>query len=40
MLQSRQVLINHAIPSRKRLIGNSFIFQHDKDPKHTANAVK
>ena len=26
--------------SGKRLIGNGFIFQHDNDPKHTANAVK
>ena len=32
----RQVLIHHAIPSGKHLIGNSFIFQHDKDPKLTA----
>ena len=36
----RQVLIHHAIPTGKRLIGNGFIFQHDNDPKHTANAVK
>ena len=36
----RQVLIHHAIPSGKRLIENGFIFQHDNDPKHTANAVK
>ena len=34
----RQDLINHAIPSVKCVIG--FIFQHDHDPKHTANAVK
>ncbi len=36
----RQVLICHAIPSGKCLIGNDFIFQHDNNPKHTANAVK
>ena len=36
----RQVLIHHAILSGKRLIGNGFIFQPDKNPKHTANAVK
>ena len=33
-------LIHHAIPSGKRLIGNGYIFQHDNDPKHTANTVK
>ena len=38
--KSWQVLINLAIPSGKCLIGNGFIFQHDNDPKHTANAVK
>lgn len=27
--------IHHAIPSAQHLIGNDFIFQHDKDPKHT-----
>ena len=36
----RHVLIHHAIPSGKGLSGNGFIFQHDDDPKHTANAVK
>ena len=36
----RQVLIHHAIPFGKILIGNGFIFQHDSDSKHTANAVK
>ena len=36
----RQVLIHHAIPSGKHLIGNGFIFQHGNDPKHTANARK
>ena len=36
----RQFLIHHAIPSGKHLIGNGFIFQHDNDPKHTANPVK
>ena len=36
----RQVLIHHAIPSGKRLIGNGFIFQHDNDHKHTANTFK
>ena len=35
----RQVLIHNAINSGKHLIG-SFIFQHDNNPKHTANAVK
>ena len=32
-VQDRQVLINHAIPSGKFLIGNGFIFEHDNDPK-------
>ena len=36
----RQILIHHAIPSGKRLIGKYFIFQHDNDPKHTAHAMK
>ena len=36
----RQVLIHHAFPSGKSLIGNGFIFQHDNNPKHTAKAVK
>ena len=35
----RQVLIHHAVPSGKFLTGNGFIFQHDNDPRHTANAV-
>lgn len=29
-----QIWINHAMPSRKCLIGSSLIFQHDNDPKH------
>ena len=36
----RQFLIHHAIPSGKCLIGNGFIFQHDNNPKDTANAIK
>ncbi len=40
MLKSTDVLICHAIPSGKCLIGNDFIFQHDNNPKHTANAVE
>ena len=35
----RQILIHHAVPSGTRLIGPKFIFQHDNDPKHTANKV-
>ena len=35
-----QVLLHYAIPSGKRLTGNGFIYQHDNDPTHTANAVK
>ena len=36
----KQILIHHAIPSGKRLIGNNFIFQHDNDPKHSAKIIK
>ena len=36
----RQIPTHHAIPSKKRVIGNCFIFQYDNDPKHTARAVK
>lgn len=32
-----KILINHMIP---KLIGSSFIFEHDIDPKLTVNAVK
>lgn len=35
-----QSLIHHAVTSGQYLIGSSFIFQHDNDPKHTASAVK
>ncbi|KAJ7341846.1 hypothetical protein JRQ81_007372, partial [Phrynocephalus forsythii] len=35
-----QVLIHHVIPSGRCPIGNNFIFQHENDSKHTANAVK
>ena len=35
----RQALINYAIPSGMRLIGNGLeVFQYHNDPKHTANA--
>ena len=36
----RQILIHHAIPSGRRLIGPRFTFQQDNDPKHTANKFK
>ena len=36
----RQVLIHHAIASGKCLFGKGFIFQHENDPKHSANAEK
>ncbi len=36
----RQILIKHAVPCGKKLIGKSFILQQDNDPKHTANIVK
>ena len=36
----KQILIHHAVPSGRRLIGENFIVQHDDDPKHTANMIK
>ena len=36
----KQILIHHAVPSGRRLIGENFIFQHDNDPKHTADIIK
>lgn len=35
-----QILSQHGVQSGKHLTGNSFIFQHDSDLKHTARAVK
>lgn len=32
--------MHHEIPSENSLIVNSFIFQNDIDPQHTASAVK
>ena len=38
--QYKQILIHHMLPSAKKLFGNQeFIFQQDKDPKHTANSI-
>lgn len=31
-----RILSDHMLPSAERLIGQNFIFQHDNDPKHTA----
>ena len=36
----RKILIHHAVPSGRRLVGPIFIFQHDNDPKQTAKKVK
>ena len=35
----RQILIRQMRPSAGRLDGDSFIFQHDNDPKHKAHVV-
>ena len=34
------ILQRHAIPSGLRLVGRSFVFQQDNDPKHTSNLCK
>ncbi|EFX64097.1 hypothetical protein DAPPUDRAFT_66487, partial [Daphnia pulex] len=33
---SHQILIRHALPGGKRLIGRGFVFQEDNDPKHAS----
>ena len=35
-----QILIHHAVPYDRRLVGLNFIFQHDNDPKFIAKKVK
>jgi hypothetical protein len=36
----RQILVKHAVPCGKKLIGKPFVLQQDNDPKHTAHVVK
>jgi hypothetical protein len=36
----RQILIHHAIPSGRHLIGPKSILQHDNNHKHTAKVIK
>ena len=36
----RQILIHHAIPPGRHVIGPKFILQQDNTPKHTANVMK
>jgi hypothetical protein len=31
------ILVYHAIPEGKRLLGKGFVFQEDNDPKHSSN---
>ena len=31
------ILVRHAVPSGRRLIGDNFVFQEDNDPKHFSN---
>ena len=38
--KDRQILLHHAIPSRRCVVGPKCILQQDKDPKHTANVMK
>ena len=35
-----RILSSHMIPSARRLFEETYIFQHDNDPKHTARVVK
>ncbi len=39
-MKYREILIHHAIPSGRRLLGSKFILEQDNDPKHTANFIK
>ena len=39
-LSQHGILQRHAIPSGLRLVGRSFVFQQDNDPKHTSNLCK
>ena len=36
----RQILIHHAVPYSRWLVGPNFIFQHDNDPRLTAKKMK
>ena len=36
----RQILIHHAVPYSRWLVGPNFIFQHDNDPRLTAKKLK
>lgn len=38
--QYRNILENNAIPSGLRLLGQTFVFQQDNDPKHTSKLCK
>ena len=35
-----QILIRHGVPSRLRLVGQSFVYQQDNDAKHTSKLCK
>lgn len=37
--ECHQILVDHAVPFPRSLIGDKFIIQHDNNPKHTANAL-
>ena len=39
LVKYHQILIHHAVPSGKRLIGKQFHFQYDNDRKYTAYVV-
>lgn len=38
--KSCQMLMHGKIPSANYRLGNSFMFQHENDPKHIVNTVK
>lgn len=36
----QNILVRHAIPAGKRLIGKTFVIQEENDPKHASNLCR